>query len=468
MLRNARHVVFCALILLAILVFYLGSYSDFNLRGSSSGPRILFGKSQNQSPLSSHVHNYFDQAFGAETPPQYSFKAIQAACARTEWKAENKDVYLRCGGMAAGMTSIMSQVKVCLKMGIDAGVHIVLPSMPLRDSIDLLNFNLFNESAYMPYEEWFDSEHLTSSMARACPQMKIKHPKGLGTPAMPVAHEWSMDVNSAPGYQWLAGYFWVGRPFKVWFDEELLRIRSSFVASRSSVDVREPSERQTVSDPNQVQGATIIEIASQFLIYRITDDATGRDLALWNDIAHLIRFRESARVVIAKLLSQLDRPFIGVHFRTEKDNIWSSFDTQLTRDLDALDTLWSQSGTPLEEKPLIYLACGDESQIQRFSESANQRGWDVTSKYDLVKDDAYTLTQLATMPFDFQGAVDMGIMLRSHFFLGITGSAFSSTIANMRDSTGRYRGSSILFQDDGNARTHLFNDGDANGYACCL
>lgn len=363
------------------------------------------------------------------------------------------------------MTSILSQVKVCLKMGIDAGVHIVLPAMPLRDSDDLTNFNLLNDSAYMSYEQWFDSEHLTSSMARACPQMKIKHPKGLGTTAMPIDHDWSMDVSAAPGYQWLAGYFWVGRPFKVWFDEELLRMR---FLEKSGASAKAQGDGGDALDLNREQGATVIKITSQFLIYRITDDATGRDLAVWNDISHLIRFKEAPRAVIAKILAQLDRSFIGVHFRTEKDSIWSSFETQLKRVLEALDTLWSQSGTPDDIKPLLYLACGDESQIEKFSEAANLRGWTVVSKYDVIKDDTQTLAQLKAMPFDFQGAVDMGIMLQSHFFLGITGSAFSSTIANMRDATGRYRGSSILFQDDGNARTHLFNDGDANGYACCL
>lgn len=464
MLKNVRHIVFWALAILALSGFYLSSFSSLNLRVSSA-PQPLFGTSRNKSPLSPHVHTYFDQAFGDETPASYSFPAIKAACARTEWKEENKDVYLRCGGMSAGMTSILSQVKVCLKMGIDAGVNIVLPSMPLRDSDDLTNFNLLNDSAYMSYEQWFDSEHLTSSMARACPQMKIKHPKGLGTASMPISHDWSMDVNGAPGYQWLAGYFWVGRPFKVWFDQELSRLR---FLDRSASSTMAQGSGHAASVPDREKGATIIDIASQFLIFRITDDPTGRDLKLWNDISHLIRFKEAPRIVIAKVLSQLGGPFIGVHFRTEKDNIWSSFDTQLTRDLDILDSLWAKSETYDGEKPLLYLACGDEAQIEKFSKAANLRGWTVTSKYDIVKDDISTLTQLKALPFDFQGAVDMGIMLQSHFFLGITGSAFSSTIANMRDTTGRYRGSSILFQDDGNARTHLFNDGDANGYACCL
>jgi hypothetical protein len=52
--------------------------------------------------------------------------------------------------------------------------------------------------------------------------------------------------------------------------------------------------------------------------------------------------------------------------------------------------------------------------------------------------------------------------------MGVIGSAFSSTIANARDVTGRYRGSSFVVIDEGNARNHLFNDHDAGGYACCL
>lgn len=459
MLKLSRQTIVCVLGLFLVWGFYLGR-SHLHLTSAVHATGALFGISASiKSPLSPHVHTYFDQVFAIERPAQYNFPAIKAACARTEWKEENKDVYLRCGDMAAGMTSILSQVKVCFKMAVDAGVHIVLPAMPLRDSDDLTEFNFLNESAYMTYDQWFDSEHLISSMARACPQLRIRHPKELDTPAMPVASEEYMDIATAPGYKWLAGYFWVGRPFKVWFDEELLRIRST---------AKTNGTRQELSDKKQKPGATIIKIASQFLIYRITDDATGRDLALWNDISHLVRFKEEPRAVTAKILSLINGPFIGLHFRTESDSIWSSFETQLERDLDMLDKVGSRYGKADGEKPLVYLACGDESQIIRFTDAAKPRGWTVTSKYDLVKDDPDTLARINKLPFDFQGAIDMGIMLKSHFFVGLMGSAFSSTIANMRDATGRYRGSSVLFPDDGNARTHLFNDGDASSYACCL
>lgn len=363
------------------------------------------------------------------------------------------------------MTSIISEVKVCFKMAIDAGVNMLLPSMPLRDSDNLLNFNLLNASAYMTYDQWFDQDHLLASMARACPTMKIKHPTEAGTESLPVANRWSMDIGTAPGFQMLLGYFWVGRPFKTWFDKELVRLRFLASAGRTSAADEETSE---LARSTPEKGATIISISSQFLLFRVTDDPTGREVAIWNDLSHLVRFKEEPRIITNRILSHSDRPFFGVHFRVERDNTWSSFEDQLKLDLDALDQAWAQYGSPGKEKPLIYLACGDEGQIERFSQAGVQRGWKVTSKYDIAKDYPVTLKMIKELPFDFQGLVDLGIMLKSHFFIGITGSAFSSTVGNMRDPTGRYRGSSLLYPDDGNARTHLFNDGDAPGYPCCL
>lgn len=364
----------------------------------------------------------------------------------------------------------MSQVKVCFKLAVDAGVHLLLPAMPLRDSTDLTNFNFLNQSAYHTYDAWFDQEHLLLSMASACPQMKIRHPDEVGTASLPVAHRWDMDFGIDPSYRPLSGYFWVGRPFKAWFDYELRRLRFlDFTTPKSDVPGNQEGGGLSSGRQQQQEGATILGIASQFLLFRLTDDATGRDLALWNDLSHVIRFKGEPRTITNRVLSLIDRPFYGVHFRAEKDSIWSPMENQLQVDLDALDKAWAQyQGTAGQERPLVYLACGDQEQVDKFASAASQRGWTVTSKYDLLRNDPVTFQTLADLPFDFQGAVDMGVMLKSHFFFGITGSAFSSTVANLRDSTGRYRGSSLIFPDDGNARTHLFNDGDATHYPCCL
>jgi hypothetical protein len=404
------------------------------------------------SPLSPQVLKYFDQVFSVDKPADYDFPALRQQCEHTKWP-EN-DVYLQCVGMAAGLTSIMSQVKVCLKMAVEVGTGIVLPSMPLRNSVNLTDFNFLNGDAYMTYDKWFDAEHLIEQVRRVCPRMKIVHPDQLDSPSVPVKNRWNIDFASAPGYRPLSGHFWTGRPFKDFFEEEYARLEQLALLAPDRDDSR--------------KGITVIRIESQFLMFKIMDDPTGQDLKLWNDLSHLIRFGEAPRKIVNELLSRITHTFYGVHFRVESDAIWSSLENQLSVDLDALDRAWAKYGTPDAQKPLVYLACGDQQQVEKFVSAGRARGWEVTHKWQLTASNSYTLEMISSLAFDFQGAVDMGVMIKSHFFLGVIGSAFSSTIGNARDVTGRYRGSSFAVYDDGNARTHLFNDGDASAYACCL
>jgi hypothetical protein len=424
---------------------------------SDGGKRLHSSKNghwKNPGTQSPEVQLFFDQVFSVSQPASYDFPALQKSCAQAPWPSKGgEEIYMRCGGMSAGLTSIVSQVKVCLKMAIDTGSSLVLPAMPLRDSTDLTDFNFFNPDAYMTYDKWFDVNHLVSNMAKACPRMKIIHPDQLET-SVAVKHIWNMEIGDAPGYEFPDSYFWVGRPFKTFFREQLARRRAEFEAS--------PEAKGEVKD-----GITVISIASPFLLFRITEDPTRQDLALWNDLALLVRFKDQPRQIIDRLLSHIERPFYGVHFRVEKDNIWSPLDVQLAQDLDSLDAAWAKFGKPGAQKPLVYLACGDPEQVKIFETAGQERGWEVVHKWAVAKGNEETLRMIKELPFDFQGAVDFGVMLRSEFYIGITGSAFSSTVANARDVTGRYRGSSFDVYDDEGARTHLNMDG-ANGYPCCL
>lgn len=141
---------------------------------------------------------------------------------------------------------------------------------------------------------------------------------------------------------------------------------------------------------------------------------------------------------------------------------------QLAADLDALDRAWEKFGKAGAQKPLVYLACGDPDQVKIFEEAGKERGWEVVHKWAVAGANEETLGMIKELAFDFQGAVDYGVMVKAEFYIGITGSAFSSTVANARDSTGRYRGSSLDVYDDEGARSHLIADGSASGYPCCL
>jgi hypothetical protein len=155
---------------------------------------------KNPGTHSAQMQLFFDQVFSASKPTEYSFPALAQSCSQANWPSNPaEERYLKCGGMAAGLTSIVSQVKVCFKMAIDTGSNMVLPAMPLRDSTDLTDFNFFNSDAYMTYDKWFDLEHMVSGMARACPKMKIIHPDQLDT-EIPVKHTWNVEIGDAPGY----------------------------------------------------------------------------------------------------------------------------------------------------------------------------------------------------------------------------------------------------------------------------
>lgn len=447
----------------------------FNLDRTSLSSKIALHTSSSTTGhrhLPAPVSRYFDQVFSPGGPATYDFPALRQHCEHTAWSPELENVYLQCGGMYAGMTSIMSEVKVCLKMALEAGTGIVLPTMPLRDSTDLKEFNKENNDAYMAYDKWFDADHLIKGLGRACPQMKILHPDQLNQDKpdkVAVKNQWEIDIMNAPYYRQYVSHFWAGRPFKTFFDQEFAKLREQ-------------------ASPDPGNGISVIKINAIFLLFRITDDPTGLDLKLWNDLSLLMRFLEKPRKVVDQLLGQIHRPFYGVHFRVENDTIWSPLEDQLRQALDGLDKAWSLYGNEKskalpgtvakssEEKPLVYLACGDEAQMQKFVEAGAARGWDVTHKWEMARQSTTPtdtenplLHAIDELPFDFQGAVDLGIMIQSDFFLGISGSAFSNTIAHVRDVTGRYRGSSLReWVDDEGARSHLFMDSVASSYPCCL
>lgn len=96
MLGLSRNAIFALLGLLLIWSLYLGSYVK-----DGATTKSYFGYNSNKSPLSPHIQRYFDQVYSAERAPDIELPGLKAACARAEWKEENKDVYLKCGGMCA-------------------------------------------------------------------------------------------------------------------------------------------------------------------------------------------------------------------------------------------------------------------------------------------------------------------------------------------------------------------------------
>lgn len=505
-------------------------------------------KTQTQTLLSA-AETYFEQTFSLRPPArEHDFSALKTQCARTTWKTRtttttttqvaddddnNNDakrkkaaVYLQCEGIYLGLTSVISQVKSCLRMAIDAGAGVILPSIPLRDADNLMSYNQGNPAAERAFGEWFDERHLVDAMARACPGLDVVTPRDLEAEAAVVRPEdrWAVDIHAAHFFRERDGFFWAGKPFGSFFDEQFARLREEHKAAAEEEESAVEGEGELQRRRDAVGGAAgsgapewmweagrgpvVVGMRADFELFNVANDPTGHDRRLWDDLGQALRFLQEPRAIVDQLLRQIsisagapagglsagagagdafdERPFFAVHFRGEGDNMWASAAEQIRVDLDALDRAWAMyGGDPAlagdgkknkKKKPPVYLACGDEGSLKAFVEAGKERGWEVTSKYALARAMGGTETHdmIEALPFDFQAIIDLGMLVRSYFFIGIMGSAFSYTAANVRDPLTRYRGSSFEVSDDGGARTHMFPNADRHGdatmekYACCL
>lgn len=443
----------------------LGHYGETDSHHSSS---ISTTKSSSPADI------YFDQTFSLAPAQYYGFPALTRQCENTAWISDLGlgTMYLECDGIYLGLTSVISQVKSCFKMAIEAGVGVILPNIPLRDATNLLNYNQGNPAADRRFGDWFDVAHLRLVMEQACPDLKILSPDDILTGEVQVSRTWPIDEHAARFFRERDGYFWAGKPFRQFFDLSL----KALLANPGAMESFNRTSDGSISEKD----VTVIAMRADFELFNLVNDATGHERHLWDELGRSLRFRPEPRLIVDELLEQLGpRPFFAVHFRGEADNMWASPEEQILVDLEALDAAWEMTrddrvfkGYDASMKPPVYLACGDANSIKIFVQAGKEKGWNITSKYDLA--DNKTLTDIAALPFDFQAIVDLGILVKSHFFIGIMGSAFSYTVANVRDRTSRYRGSSFEVLDDEGARTHMFPNNDRNGdltmerYACCL
>lgn len=424
-----------------------GSYSPF----SDSALQVL------TTTTSASVTRLMDQVW-SETPIEMELTTLKALCSRTQFKP---NVYLQCTAPYAGLTTIMSQVKVCLRMAIESGTHLVLPAMALRDRDHLTELNKENEEQHRPYGEWFDQDALVHRLTRACPALKIALLDEYKKPAIQVTQHVALDLLKAPYFDGIGNYAWPGRDWTVWYNGEM----ESVIAADALV--------------HGGGGNVVVKTFAPLSFFNVMNDVSGQSLALWNEMNYLIRFKSQPRKIVATLLESLKgesgalMPFYGVHFRTEKDSpdAWTKADVQIERILQTADAAWETYEHDPTTRKIIYLACGDAERIAQFEAVANARGWQVFDKYRMARTiDAGLHQELVSMHFDHQGMIDLGIMLNSEFFIGLTNSAFSFTIAHARDPRGRYAGSALTHLHDPvskAARTHLFDDGDGH-YPCCL
>lgn len=415
-------------------------------------------------PLSPGIYDMFEQRFSDVIHEDYSLYEIERICSQAISKP---NIYLQCDIMGAGMTTLLSSIKTCLYTSLVLGTSIAMPTTPLRNQEHLDEW----DQVQMPLGEWIDRDFLIQRISAICPKVNFALLDKRKQPNIKTIAK--LNYNPCQG-----GVDEICSPFGLYgvdHDKKLWKPR--FEAFFGSVSQLYP----------QAQGNVIVEMISTGMMHNKSSDASVE--RGFYEIVHLLRSVPKIRKIITKITDSMSSkpgqllPFYGVHFRAEQDavdqvvNGWTSPEDQLKNTLHYVQRAQSILG-PDETTNLIYLACGDQEQIELFRDSARSIGYEVIDKWSIASSISSQLVKdINDLDFDHMAAIDFAMLLVSNFFIGTGHSAFSYNIAHDRSPTGRFLGN-VLDLDEitlsqnpaiAHTRTQLFHPaGIADSYQSCL
>ncbi|KLU84025.1 hypothetical protein MAPG_03072, partial [Magnaporthiopsis poae ATCC 64411] len=143
----------------------------FSYMASSTSPRATYAqvmrkfKDQRTLFVSDFLENEIDGPFDGEP--------IKAMCASKTW---NRDWILQCDAVPEGIGTVRNGHLQCLRLAIELGASgLILPGIIQRSSHDITKPipNSKGPVRGVSLDYFFDKEHLTSSLGRLCPQMKL-------------------------------------------------------------------------------------------------------------------------------------------------------------------------------------------------------------------------------------------------------------------------------------------------------
>ncbi|EWC45944.1 hypothetical protein DRE_04737 [Drechslerella stenobrocha 248] len=299
---------------------------------------------------------YYQQIFG-ETDQASEDIAPNLAelCQATQWRP---DLYLNCTEIAHGLFNQVNEIKNCIRMAIDTGAGLILPSINERDSENLVSIH--NHTLCFRFGHFWDEAYIINHLGRICPRMKVLPSDA---PDIEGARVVTVDTQLAPGFTEYPGYFDGTRTFR------------DFAF-------------KTIDDQNftVIDFPIILGITWTFLAMNPENDPTGLDWRVWAELGLLLRPTETERRLVQKLSAS---PLL------KKDS----------------------NGPGNGGNPPIYVACGNQTSVEEFRELAAARGYSVIDKWGILAGDTESLSQIDKLSFDAKGLLDYAVMLNGYFFL---------------------------------------------------
>ena len=284
----------------------------------------------------------------------------------------------------------------------------------MRNPDDIANINTHSQAdlSYL-----FDKEHFISSLHTACPQMALynqisDYPKhAVLQHKIPIVPRSLQDTLPPTG--WTHPEEWHDK-FHAWLD------------NKTTISASAPA---------------LVGLGRAYLEYPIHSDSP----LFASNFGKILRFREDVRHLAATTLYSLSQTFdlamnaergiqenayFGAHLRTEADAV-KAFDVRFNNSRYEVQSKLFLEQAKGAELPVLYLASGNQTEIQRFKTDAlNEYGISVTTKSELLA--GVDLETLEALAWDQRGLVDFLVLLKASQFAGIGHSSFAWNIALVR------------------------------------
>jgi len=332
-----------------------------------------------------------------------AFNGLLDLCKRTDW---TEGLWLHCNSncgeningtgtsICGGLNNARNRIQTCIRLAIDTGSGIIIPSVTTRDEKDLVN----TDDKTVCADFFWDMEYLQKALAEQCPQLEIRlcgNRTGITTVIEPPFRSYL----EAPHYN---------TTFRALVNAELEINNMTFADVTSST-------------------AAVISFGDTYIgfNYLAADEMSTIRKALFK----VLKFNKdlfdlSAAVLKSKELHE--GAFIGVHLRGEND--WpAGFGTVE----DQMRTYTAEI-RDIRDIKTVYVSCGDSSAIQRFRNILLPYGYIVYDKWTLLADRNETLNKVESLTFDQKGIVEYQVLVEAQYFMGVIMSSMSSLIAFAR------------------------------------
>jgi hypothetical protein len=380
MLPVSRTFFYCALFLSSVVLFITFRSSDVRSFTSKIGSNSKHTDKVAQSGLSE-------------------------LCEETKW---TDGLWLhchsRCGpdgaSFCGGITNARNRFQTCVRLAIDLGAGVLIPSVTTRAEDDVGNIDAHIACP----DHWFDTEYFESEMTRQCPQLQVRMCETSIENSTVVEMPYRED-HEQPSH--------TKTTFRCEVNTELLR-RDII---RDEIDSMEP---------------VVINWGDPLFTWNYT--RSHENPTVRKDLVNMMENNPSLVEMGQEILSQSEldgNPFFGVHLRAEKDvpASWGPANVQMEHYVNSILNTMEEIEVPVS---MVYISCGDQDVIETFRQMLIPHGLTVYDKWSLLEGDTEQIDRLNSFDFDQKGAVDFEVLRSSTYFLGHWKSTMSLLLAYER------------------------------------